>query len=388
MRPDQPCSGSGGFVGGNFNNVAAGYASGVLSGGQNYACDSYTAISGGISNVISPASSLSVQYAAIGAGEDNTINGNGNAAFIGGGGSNSVNATAGFIGAGSGNFINQNGATNGAYAAVIGGGYQNVVGASGANIAGYGAIGGGSYNQVDGQDGTVGGGNRNGANATYSSVLGGSANVASGTGSMVPGGSNNTAAGFTSLAAGYHAYAATGAFVWSDDSSSAITKSTATNQFLARVAGGVTFWTNSAMTTGVKVAAGGGSWSSASDRNLKTAYRSIDADDVLDKVSLLPIGTWSYISEPGVRHVGPMAQDFYAAFGVGEDNRHITTIDEDGIALAAIQALHRENLGLRRENLGLRHANTSLSQQLAALRNQQFADHRQLERFIAAMAKK
>ena len=38
-----------------------------------------------------------------------------------------------------------------------------------------------------------------------------------------------------------------------------------------------------------------------------------------------------------------MAQDFYAAFGVGEDDKHITSIDEDGVALAAIKALHAEN---------------------------------------------
>ncbi len=52
-----------------------------------------------------------------------------------------------------------------------------------------------------------------------------------------------------------------------------------------------------------------------------------------------------------MRHVGPMAQDFYAAFRVGEDDRHITSIDEDGVALAAIKALHAENRDLR-ERLG------------------------------------
>jgi hypothetical protein len=49
-----------------------------------------------------------------------------------------------------------------------------------------------------------------------------------------------------------------------------------------------------------------------------------------------------------------MAQDFCAAFGVGEDDRHITSIDEDGVALAAIKALHSENAGLHAENAGLR----------------------------------
>jgi hypothetical protein len=63
---------------------------------------------------------------------------------------------------------------------------------------------------------------------------------------------------------------------------------------------------------------------------------------VLAKIDALPISRWSYKSERGVRHVGPMAQDFYAAFKVGEDDKHITSIDEDGVALAAIKALHSQ----------------------------------------------
>ncbi len=70
--------------------------------------------------------------------------------------------------------------------------------------------------------------------------------------------------------------------------------------------------------------------------------------------SVEPIATWSYVSERGVRHVGPMAQDFYAAFGVGADDRHITSIDEDGVALAAIKALHVQTATLHAENSALR----------------------------------
>ena len=55
-----------------------------------------------------------------------------------------------------------------------------------------------------------------------------------------------------------------------------------------------------------------------------------------------------------MRHVGPMAQDFYAAFGVGEDDRDITSIDEDGVALAAIQALHAQNATLLVQQRALR----------------------------------
>ena len=80
---------------------------------------------------------------------------------------------------------------------------------------------------------------------------------------------------------------------------------------------------------------------------MKSHIVALDDAAVLAKVATLPVSEWSYTSESGVRHVGPMAQDFYATFGVGEDNRHITSIDEDGVALSAIKALHRENVALR-----------------------------------------
>jgi hypothetical protein len=111
---------------------------------------------------------------------------------------------------------------------------------------------------------------------------------------------------------------------------------------------------------------------------LKSNVVPLNDSAVLAKVAALPITEWSYTAERGVRHVGPMAQDFYAAFGVGEDNRHITSIDEDGVALAAIKALHAENARLRAENvrfqdqsLGMRKefeaANARLQTRLAAL---------------------
>jgi hypothetical protein len=84
-----------------------------------------------------------------------------------------------------------------------------------------------------------------------------------------------------------------------------------------------------------------------SGRTRKSNIVPLDDAAVLDKVAALSVSEWSYTAERGVRHVGPMAQDFYAAFGVGEDNRHITSIDEDGVALAAIKALRAENASLR-----------------------------------------
>jgi hypothetical protein len=78
-----------------------------------------------------------------------------------------------------------------------------------------------------------------------------------------------------------------------------------------------------------------------SDVNLKTAFAEVSAREVLRKVAALPIRSWAYKTAPEVRHLGPTAQDFQAAFGVGTDDRHIATVDADGVALAAIQGLHQ-----------------------------------------------
>lgn len=85
-----------------------------------------------------------------------------------------------------------------------------------------------------------------------------------------------------------------------------------------------------------------GTFVSASDRNLKENFEPVNPREVLDKVAALPISTWNYREDPGARHLGPVAQDFHAAFGVGSDDRHIATVDADGVALAAIQGLNRK----------------------------------------------
>ena len=79
-----------------------------------------------------------------------------------------------------------------------------------------------------------------------------------------------------------------------------------------------------------------------SDRNAKQDFAAVDAQEVLEKVAALPLQSWSYTNRPGVKHVGPMAQDFRAAFGLGEDDKHIATVDADGVALAAIQGLNQK----------------------------------------------
>jgi hypothetical protein len=86
----------------------------------------------------------------------------------------------------------------------------------------------------------------------------------------------------------------------------------------------------------------GSSWINASDRNLKQDFAPVDGLAVLEKVAALPIQSWSYKAQPEQKHVGPVAQDFHAAFGLGQDERSIATVDEGGVALAAIQGLNQK----------------------------------------------
>jgi endosialidase-like protein len=110
--------------------------------------------------------------------------------------------------------------------------------------------------------------------------------------------------------------------------------------------------------------------STISDRNAKEGFEPVDPRAVLAAVARLPIERWSYKGET-VRHLGPMAQDFTAAFGLGADDRHIFTLDAAGVALAAIQGLHRlaqaqqvRLEALERELTALRRETTTLRAEL------------------------
>ncbi len=82
-----------------------------------------------------------------------------------------------------------------------------------------------------------------------------------------------------------------------------------------------------------------------SDRNAKRGFKPVNVKEVLAKVAAMPISEWQFKNDAqGSRHVGPMAQDFHAAFGVGATETQIATVDADGVALAAIQGLHQEGL--------------------------------------------
>jgi hypothetical protein len=89
--------------------------------------------------------------------------------------------------------------------------------------------------------------------------------------------------------------------------------------------------------------------------NSKENFRDLNGSDVLAKLAEMPIREWNYkAQDAAIRHVGPTAQDFHAAFGLGEDPLRISTIDADGIALAAVKALALENAALKAELTALR----------------------------------
>jgi hypothetical protein len=84
------------------------------------------------------------------------------------------------------------------------------------------------------------------------------------------------------------------------------------------------------------------SFNPSSDRNLKEHFSAVSPREVLDKVAALPITRWNFKEDKASEHLGPMAQDFKAAFGLGTDDKHIGLVDEGGVALAAIQGLNQK----------------------------------------------
>ncbi|MFZ6027673.1 MAG: tail fiber domain-containing protein [Chloroflexota bacterium] len=317
----------GGGGGGNSPNRAAGNYATVSGGNGNTAGSHGATVSGGSSNT------ASIHSATVGGGSSNTASGS--RATVAGGHGNTASGDFAMVAGGDSNTASGSEAT-------VGGGYANAASGNFTTVAG------GVGNTVSGDYATVAGGYDNAASGGSATVGGGYANAASGDYATVAGGASNTAAGDYSFVAGRNAdntdETDDGVFLFADSNSYSFA-STAANQFRARATGGVQFVTgvngSGTPTAGVQVAAGGGSWSSISDRGLKANFALVDGRAVLAAVAEMPISTWNYIAQDeAIRHIGPMAQDFYAAFGVGEDERHIATIDADGVALAAIQGLN------------------------------------------------
>ena len=115
----------------------------------------------------------------------------------------------------------------------------------------------------------------------------------------------------------------------------------------------------------------GGTLTENSDKNAKMAIVPVDTAEILDKVSALPVSAWTYKDDTsGARHVGPMAQDFYAAFGLGHTDKGIATLDTSGVALASIKALHDENEELKAQTSTLTSHIEVLTERLSVLEQQ------------------
>jgi hypothetical protein len=154
-------------------------------------------------------------------------------------------------------------------------------------------------------------------------------------------GIGSTAGGNASVALGSRALAVgNGSFVFADQSSNGNFAALGPNEFNVRAAGGVQIYSNAAATLGVRLAPNGTQWLILSDARSKHLYRELEGDDVLARIAGMPVTEWSYTAQDAlIRHIGPTAQDFHAAFGLGEDPLRIGTLDADGVALAAVKAL-------------------------------------------------
>jgi len=316
-------------IGGGYRNIATNEGATVAGGERNVAWGYVATVGGGLANT------NSANFATIGGGGLNTASGE--YSTVAGGYGNTASGPGAFIGGGGFNGTYQVGPNVASGpASVIGGGMFNQAATN------YATVAGGYTNIASGYASVIGGGARNTATTNYATVAGGCQNTASGHAATVAGGYNNTAAGDYSFAAGLYAMATNyGAFVWS--SGGEYTYSWGDNTFTVRAHGGARFFTASGTNTGVHLPAGGGAWSSLSDRNARENFQPVDCRQILERVAALPITTWNYKTQPAtIRHIGPIAQDFAAAFGVGEDDRCVSTVDAEGVALAAIKGLYEE----------------------------------------------
>lgn len=172
-----------------------------------------------------------------------------------------------------------------------------------------------------------------------------------------------------------------GALVWGDGSATSSLqtfKAVANNEFAARASGGFRFRTNLAGTTGCNLPAGSGVFNCTSSRTTKENFMIVDGASVLSRLNSIDVSTWNYISEGRqVRHMGPMAEDFFKAFQLGTGNTSIGLQDLTGVSLAAIKELNRKTNELQQKTTEveqlrvevnqLRQANSEMERRLATL---------------------
>lgn len=332
-------AGYGGTASGNYSGIGGGYS--------NTASGTYSFVTGH-SNQAREHSSVLGGYSNTSWGEYNTI---------GGGSTNYTNLTAATVGGG------QYDTAWGIYTSVVGGKNNRAK-------YDYAAVGGGRDNLADAYSSTVGGGAGNSSTSNGATVGGGISNLASGGSSAVPGGNSNAARGYGSLAAGTLAKAnhdcsmvlASNSSAGTDPSDSV--RSGGRSQIVLRADSGIVIMQGGGAatydpsrlintTTGAYLSVGG-TWTNASDSTLKENLRIVSGTRLLEELLRLPVYRWNYRNEGSeVNHIGPMAQDFYRIFEVGDDERTISTVDPAGIALAAIQELYQMQKKLEARSIEL-----------------------------------
>jgi Head domain of trimeric autotransporter adhesin/Chaperone of endosialidase len=188
------------------------------------------------------------------------------------------------------------------------------------------------------------------ASGLYSTAMG-DFTTASGVASTAMG-NNTTASGHYSTAIGNNVSTNgdTGSCIIGDYSTYTTTNSSANNQMTMRFDNGYNLYSKADLSTGVYMEHGVSGWTNYSDRNKKQNFQPFDGEALLLKIRAIPITEWSYKgADPSIRYIGPMAQDFYAAFHLGgKDSLGINSISIDGVNMAAVQALEKRTAELQK----------------------------------------
>ena len=266
-------------------------------------------------------------------------------------------------------------------------GINSIAGGEGSFVAGKGTMATGLYSFAAGENAEAQGdygvalGRGGKAQGYCSAAIGYHAEVYSSYGMSL--GNYTTVTGTNSVAMGYHAQALhNGSFIFTDQSDPVgYTQTTADNQFMIKASGGYVLYTNATLTTGVVLPAGAGSWSTLSDCNVKDNITPVDITSFLDKLDSSEVFEWNYISQDSsVRHIGPMAQDFYNTFGMGTDSTVINSGDFDGINFVLLQALNQKTIELEAQGEAI----NEMTAEIEALRRQR----EELEKLLVELEKK
>jgi hypothetical protein len=163
-----------------------------------------------------------------------------------------------------------------------------------------------------------------------------------------------------------------GSMVVGDDAYFQTAYSSADNQLTMRFIGGYRLWSSYPdSTAGVYMRHGQSGWSNYCDRNKKENFMDVDGEELLEKIRNIPVTKWNYKkTDPNDKYIGPMAQDFYAAFHLGgTDSLGINSISIDGVNMAGVKALEARTREIKAALTTVMEENKHLKEQLAVLKD-------------------